>query len=319
MQFAKWLLDPHGLPLDVLLLQNSLPVSQNPGSVNRSHRAHSGKGLSGPTNLSATSHLDAQQNFQEALAQAIAGLEEPVIVEKAVLGLSGFDTADEQQAARNVFSPAFMEVQLNSWTIVNDSLIALESGTQNPNAIVLISGTGSNCMGKNESGKMAHVGGMDFLLSDEGSGYAIGREVLRSAVRSADGRGEKTRLEKAVKEYFSIDSINQLKAKVYNPLLPKHEVAKLASACLLAANEGDSRAKRIIEDAVNDLFVMVKVAMEKLSLQDKSFDLVLVGGLIKKPEIYEVLGERLRSINSQINIVLPEEPPVMGAIKLARK
>lgn len=134
-----------------------------------------GKGLSGPTNLSSTNHLDAQRNFQEALTQATSDLPAPVIIEKAVLGLSGFDVPEEQQRAKDVFSPAFMDVQLNAWTIVNDSLIALESGSQNPNALVLISGTGSNCMGRNDHGNMAHVGGMDYLLSDEGSGYAIGR------------------------------------------------------------------------------------------------------------------------------------------------
>lgn len=278
-----------------------------------------GKGLSGPTNLSAISHQDAQRNFQDALSQAISGLEEPVVVTKAVLGLSGFDTPEEQQIARNVFSPAFMEVQLDSWTIVNDSLIALESGSKNPNSIVLISGTGSNCMGKNQEGKMAHVGGMDYLLSDEGSGYAIGREVLRSAVRSSDGRGEKTRLEGEVLKYFSIDFMIQLKTKVYNPHIAKHEVAKLASICLSLANEGDSRAQTIIEDTINDLFMMVKTVMEKLFLLDKDLDLVLVGGLIKKQEIYEVLSERLKTINSQVNVVLPAEPPVMGAIKLAMK
>lgn len=278
-----------------------------------------GKGLSGPTNLSATNHLEAQQNFQEALTQAISGITEPLIIEKAVLGLSGFDTPDEQQRAKDVFSPAFMDVQLNSWTIVNDTLIALESGSQNPDAIVLISGTGSNCMGRNAQGKLAHVGGMDYLLSDEGSGYAIGREVLRSAVRSYDGRGEKTGLEEAVKEHFSIGSVLDLKSKVYNPLLPKHQVAKLASLCLNLAEKGDARAVRIVEDTLHDLFIMAKTVMEKLELQNSPFDLVLVGGLIKKAAISTVLEERLHSIHPQIHVILPEVPPVMGALIMAKK
>lgn len=278
-----------------------------------------GKGLSGPTNLSSANYVDAQKNLQEAVNFAIENLAEPRFFEKAVLGLSGFDTPEEQQLARDIFTPVFSEINLGSWTIVNDSLIALISGMQSQNGIVLISGTGSNCMGKNQEGQVAHVGGMDFLLSDEGSGYDIGRKILRHAVRSFDGRDVKTVLEEKVCQHFQISSINQLKSKIYNPMISKKDVALLASLALDAIKEGDETSSRIVTEAVSDMFNMVSTVMNKLGLSDKNFDLVLVGGLIAREEIHTSLVNKIREVNQQVNIVLPENPPVFGAIKMAMR
>ncbi|KKT78663.1 MAG: N-acetylglucosamine kinase [Parcubacteria group bacterium GW2011_GWF2_44_8] len=173
-----------------------------------------GKGLTGPTNLAATERSAARSNLKIAVEQALNALEYSQI-ESVVMGLSGFDTPDEQVVARNVFSPVFDEINAVKRSIINDSLIALESGTDRSDAIVLISGTGSNCLGRSSMGKVAHVGGLDFLLSDEGSGYQIGLQVLKAVVQSSDGRGEKTILEQLVLDQFTVAEISGLKTRLY--------------------------------------------------------------------------------------------------------
>jgi len=90
-------------------------------------------------------------------------------------------------------------------------------------------------------GETAKTGGMDYLLSDQGSGFDIGQQVLRAAVKSYDGRSKKTLLEKLLCEHFKIESIEDVKDKVYNPRLNKTQIAQIrlldllcyASACLL--------------------------------------------------------------------------------------
>lgn len=276
-----------------------------------------GVGLSGPTNLSATLASEARFNLEQALAEALREVPKPVQVKRAVMGLAGFDSSDEGEEARRVFDTVFSQAQVESWTVVNDTLIALESGTDNPNAIVLIAGTGSNCYGRNQQGEHAHTGGMDFLLSDEGSGYALGIAVLRAAVKSADGRGQKTLLEDMVKQYFLIDSIAQLKTKVYNPPMTKREIAQIAKICLDAATQKDAVAMEILAQVIVDLERMVTVVMQRLTLLSVAFDLVLVGGVVQQQAVHEALLEKLRAVNPQINPIFPQKSPVHGAVKMA--
>src|SRR5690606_13048274 len=137
------------------------------------------------------------------------------VIDAAVMGLAGMDTPREHEQALAVFSNVLSGYTLRSFTLVNDVEIALEVGTDNPNALAIIADTGSNCFGRNAAGDTAKTGGMDFLLSDQGSGYEIGRYVLRSAVKSFDGRDEKSILENLVCEHFHINSIRDLKDAVH--------------------------------------------------------------------------------------------------------
>ena len=80
--------------------------------------------------------------------------------------------------------------------VVNDVEIVLPCINAS-NGIAAIAGTGSSYYGvRNE--KTAKAGGLSATLSDEGSAYDIAVNVLRAAVRSWDGRGEKTLLENMI-------------------------------------------------------------------------------------------------------------------------
>ena len=73
--------------------------------------------------------------------------------------------------------------------IVNDALIALETGAPGQPGVVIISGTGSIAYGRNAAGEAARSGGWGYVLGDEGSGYWIGRAALRAVLRAADLAG----------------------------------------------------------------------------------------------------------------------------------
>lgn len=278
-----------------------------------------GRGLSGPTNLTSTSVGAASFNLVEAIRQAVETLPEndqsgfPIMV----MGLAGIDSQKEYDEAFTVFSRAVAHYKIEKFILVNDSVIALENGSEAPNSIILISGTGSICFGRNESQAQAKTSGMDYLLTDQGSGYAIGRRVLREAVKSFDGRAPKSILEDLVCEYFKIPSIADLKNEVYHPPLNKIEVADLAPLCSTAFERSDSVAKDIFDRTIAELVTMVMAVVRKLELDSKQFDLVLSGSVTKVPYINQSIAEILRSEFSQINIVVPKGRPVFGAVKLA--
>jgi len=280
-----------------------------------------GKGFSGPTNLTTTSVGAASFNLIEAIRQAVENLPQKEEAEFSVLvmGLAGLDSQKEKDEAHKIFTQSLKQYNIKKFLLVNDSLIALEGGSENPNSVILISGTGSICYGKNLSGETAKTSGMDFLLADQGSGYAIGRRVLREAVKSFDGRTDKSVLEKLVCDYFKIPSISELKSEVYNPPLTKIEIADLAYLFSKAYEEGDKAAISIFEKTVKEIVQMVCTVVDKLNLNSSPFDCIFAGAITKLPFIQKEIRSILLSKYNNINPIFPENDPVLGALKIALK
>lgn len=276
-----------------------------------------GEGLAGPTNLTATNVGAASFNLREAIRQATEHLPQGWRVTKMVMGLAGMDTQAEAENARQVFGEVLKYYPIDTFVLVNDIVIALASGSNHPDAVALISGTGSNCYGRNAEGQEVKVGGMDFLLTDQGSGYEIGRYVLRTAVKSFDGRVEKTVLEQLVCEHFHIGSIGELKNVVYNPLLTKPEVAELAKECEQALHQGDKVAQEIFDHVVEELMSMITTAVRRLGIAERQVDLVLAGGVCKIGYIGEQLQAKVRALYPMMQVIYPDKEPVYGALKLA--
>lgn len=278
-----------------------------------------GKATTGPMSLAATTPQKATEHFLTAIREAI-GERVVTTFEKVVVGLAGVDTPEEVADATSFFSKALREhFTVDRFEVVNDTVIALASGTQSQNAICLISGTGSNCFGKNAAGKTAKAGGMDYLLSDQGSGFDIGQQVLRAAVKSYDYRARKTLLEKLVCEHFEIESIAELKNKVYHPLLNKTQIGELGKLCFTAREHSDTTANEIIMHAVNEIIEMIVTVLMRLHLTNVPTDVVLIGGIATDPFVKTQLEVRLQANYPLITLMIPEHPPVYGALQLARK
>ncbi len=276
-----------------------------------------GEGLSGPTSLTATSIGAASFNLREGVRQATQEIPDDAQLVCLVMGLAGLDTPAEEEMAHRVFRDAVSHLKIQSFHLFNDIMIALESGSDNPNAVAIISGTGSNCFGRNEHGQTAKTGGLDFLLTDQGSGYNIGWHVLKAATKSFDGRGPKTVLETLICDFFHVTSIDQLKTVIYNPTLSKTEVAELSKLCHQAYDDGDVVARKIIEYEIGELVIMINTVVNKLQLQHSQFDCVCTGGIITIPHIRQPLTQKLHQSYQHVSIVFPEKDPVHGALKMA--
>jgi N-acetylglucosamine kinase-like BadF-type ATPase len=289
--------------------------------VANAHGHTLGTGLSGPTNLTATSVGAAVYNLKEAVRQALqfSSLSTQQIgFTRVAMGLAGVDTPQELESATKLFRETLASShRVDDFLLVNDTVVALRSGSSAPNRFVIIAGTGSNCFGQNEKGQEAKAGGWDFLLSDEGSGYAIGLATLRAAVMSADGRAPKTALERLVFQHFRIHELNQLKRVVYQPLLNKSQIAEVSKVCFEAFEEGDAMASSILNQAVEDLALMAYSVMEKLGFRSGAVECVVTGGILQSEWVKKELLQHLRAFNPEVKLIQPHHPPVWGALQLA--
>lgn len=275
------------------------------------------RATTGPTSLTATSLGLASMNLVETLRQLTMELTGELYFPKVVVGVAGLDTPEEKQRAEDVFRDVLQGYRIGTLTIVNDIHLVLAAGSTAENVVALISGTGSQCYGRRGDGRAARTSGMDFLLADQGSGYEIGRQVLRAAVCSFDGRTAPTALEQMVLKHFEVEDFNDLKEKVYFPILNKAQVAELAKTCVEAHQQGDKIATQILESMVADLEAMAEAVIRRLELKNEAADLICSGGIAKLPFIFDKIKASLSPKYPKLTMRIMEEEPVYGAIKLA--
>ena len=272
--------------------------------------------IGGPTNLAAVPEKEALDNLEEALS-AVFMQSPKVRVVQAVIGMAGIDTLSDEARFRPFADATLESFGIKKYQLFNDSAVALANGSDAANALILIAGTGSICYGHNSTGKTARAGGMDYLLADEGSGYWIGRKVLRAVVRAHDGRGLPTVMTELVLTHFGISKVSQLKQKVYQPQLSKMKIAELAKVWEQAVVRNDEIALIIQKQIIDKLALLVEAVARSLALTDKPFDLVLAGSIALLPVVQPLLRARLETTFPSLSICIPETTPVNGAIKLA--
>lgn len=153
-----------------------------------------GIGRTGGGNPIAIGPEGAMANVVSALVQATAGSPgvQPEIVLMTMAGAinSADVTGGEAQLdAAGIAAPVEFEA---------DILSAWFSGTASGDGTVLVVGTGA-VAGVVSSGQLVRiVDGGGWLLGDTGSGFWIGREVVRAVAEHLDGRGPATSLTEAV-------------------------------------------------------------------------------------------------------------------------
>lgn len=277
------------------------------------------KSTSGPTSLTATTLGLASMNLVETFRQLTSELTGEVSFPKVVIGIAGLDTPEEKQHAEDVFHEVLAEYQIGSLSIVNDIQLVLAAQAKKDNAIALIAGTGSQCFGKRADGVTARTSGMDYLLADQGSGYEIGRLTLRAATCSYDGRTQHSILEEMVLRHFEVQSFDELKSRVYFPVLNKAQVAELAKVCVEAFVQYDHAAVKIMDQVVIDLVEMAEAVIRRLELQNESADLVCSGSIAKLPAVFDQLKSQLCAKYANLEVHTLESEPAYGAIRLAMK
>ena len=122
--------------------------------------------------------------------------------------------------------------------VVTSHVGALAGGA----GVVVAAGTGSVALGVDPSGRHAKVDGLGYILGDQGSGFAVGRRGLASALRHHDGRGGSATLAALAERMFG--RLDRLAAEVYASENPPATVARFAPAVAAAARSGRCRRDR---------------------------------------------------------------------------
>ena len=251
----------------------------------------------------------------ERLLAAVAELGPlPDTAPAAAIGLSGFEAIEADDLGQ--IADAFRErVGVGSLAIASDGLTALLGAIGTRDGVVVAAGTGTACLAR-RGARFAKVDGWGSLLSDAGSGFAIGRAGLDAALREYDGRGGSEALMDAARERFG--ELERLPEQIYSAPVPTRAVASFAADVGNAAEAGDEYARTILANAARELAVSACAAASRLFelgepvLVSYAGSVFQAGALIAEPFRREVEA-RLPGASVED----PEGDPLAGALVLA--
>jgi N-acetylglucosamine kinase len=264
-------------------------------------------------NLQAVGELQVEKILHTLMAQVIG--ERRVVPAAICLGIAGVDRPNDAAVVRDIMQ----RIGLNSRVvIVNDALIALETGAPGQPGVVIISGTGSIAYGRNTKGEAARSGGWGYVLGDEGSGYWIGRAALRAVLRAADCRGPRTQLTPMLLDHFQVSQPQQLLHEVYHHHLKPSAIGALASCVQAAFSDGDEAAAGILRGAADELEGAALSVARRLELTTEVFTFILSGGIFRAvPWLAQELARRLPLSAPLSTTRQLDREPAEGAVTLA--
>lgn len=270
-----------------------------------------GTGTGGASNLYYTPEETLIQSVKQAIRQAetAAGIELRQ-VSAACVALAGAGRKEDADRAQKLLKSVFGETP---YFVVEDSKAALPAAHADKDGIVVIAGTGSNCLGVS-NGTLKRAGGWGSLLGDEGSAFSIARKGLTAVMRAYDGRGPATRMTGAFLQALKVLEEPDLVRATHS--LSRTEIASLAQVVFNEACQGDSVALQILREEARELAEMVAAVARNLQL--RSPRVAVTGGCFKNPLYLAMFGDALREKLPCSELVPCEKPPCFGAAVLAR-
>jgi N-acetylglucosamine kinase-like BadF-type ATPase len=277
----------------------------------------------GPSNPQVIGFQKASQVVLKVIQKCCRGVRcQPRDLKAVVVGLAGAGRESDRRCAEiEILKLARREhFPLRHLRVESDARIALEGALGGRPGIVLISGTGSIGIAKDQDGDIHGVGGWGRSLGDEGSGFAIGRAGLVAIARSFDGRGQPTMLTALAAKRFGLSNPQRIISKIYQDLFDPSLVAPLV---LNAAEKGDKVSKGILEEAALELVHHIRVLLAKFKrrkdrLSGKGITLVLLGGMLERPNhLSRTLKKKIRLAFPRVDVRPSRESPAYGGVLLA--
>ena len=244
-----------------------------------------------------------------------AGIGGRPVAQLGAFYLAGADYPAERDMLRSRVSE---ERWVNDVDLDNDGFALLRAGTQAPNRIGVVCGAGINCVGQSARGGRFQFPAVGTISGDWGGGAALGMEALFLAVRAEDGRGEETLLREAVRQHFRTATVADVTEALHFGRMSMARIHELAPVLLRAAAAGDRMASAVVERLAEEVFLMVRVAMDRLGLRDESTDVVLGGGVLtsRQPQLFDGVSRRIHDHSPRTQVQLADHPPVVGAALL---
>ncbi|MEF3403609.1 N-acetylglucosamine kinase [Agromyces sp. CCNWLW203] len=231
----------------------------------------------------------------------ISGLDLPVEVEQYAAAISGFAWARP------------------SVVVANDLYAVLRAGTDEPDAVAIVCGTGVNAVGVRADGAEVRFPSLGALSGDWGGGSGIGEQVLWHAARDVDGRGPHTVLTAALLEQLGAVSVPALIEDLHFGRRDSSDLISLVPTVFDAARAGDDVATGLVDRQADEIVAFARACVTRLGLAERAIPIVLGGGIVRSGDerLIGGIASGLVVAAPRARIELLDAAPIVGAALLA--
>jgi N-acetylglucosamine kinase-like BadF-type ATPase len=227
-------------------------------------------------------------------------------------GLAGVGSAQSHEEMQHQIANAFPHTKIRLITDLELSLAAISQ----PEAIVLVAGTGSSALGRDAQGHTARAGGHGPLLSDQGSAFDVGRLAVAAAVRERDRTGADSAIGAEILRRLKFSSWTELRDRARGAA--DEVFPRVFPVVAQAAESGDAQAQLLLCNAAKEVALLVEVLVDRLQLRDSAVYIAKTGGMVSASKFFDAqLDAELKKIGPHATIGLLPVPPAEAAARLA--
>ncbi len=251
-----------------------------------------------------------QRGIDELLRKANVQRSE---VSRSCIGISG----GELNETRTFLARTLAQLLPGQNIIFGDHVIAHAAAFHGGPGVLVISGTGSIVYGVNEQSQAMRYGGRGPQISDEGSGYWIGRQAVSLAV-SGDDFGKDVPLLAQIMQKWELTNTPDVIGRANQQ--PGPDFAALFPIVEKAAAAGDDMACEILRDAGRELAGLATTVIHRLWPGSERVRLAAAGGVIRNSsELRQSFERELTAKRGNLEFIQEISDPVLGALLIARK
>jgi len=272
------------------------------------------RSISGPSNPARVGVEAATREIKKAAELVLreAGAKRNSVVALGA-GLAGTGQQEMKQQMRVSLEEAFPGTVVNLLTDLEAALAATGKGP----AIVLVAGTGSAAIGRDEQGQIWRAGGYGPPFSDEGSSFSIGSRAVARAMSEREERGGDSMLGETILGQFGCAGWAELQQRA--SAHPDKVFPAIFPIVAAAADAGDATAREILQEAACQLAALVKAVASHAGPGGERVVIAKTGGTVGRSAFYDTqMDEALKRILPHAKIGELQMSPAEAAARAAR-
>ncbi len=273
-----------------------------------------GFGKAGSGNHQVVGHNGMLMALQDGLAQALKSSGLAVAqLDGAGFGIAGYDWPADKPALLGVINQLGLPCAIG---MVNDAVPGLIAAAQDGWGVSLISGTGCNCRGRDQTHEReGRVTGYGYHMGEFAGASELVWRAMQAVSYAWTLRGPQTALTAAFITYAGAKNLADL---IEGYTTERYHVGSEAARLVFeVARQGDEVARALVQWAGVELAEMAKAVIRQLQFETLTFDVVLSGSMFAGgPLLIEPMWATISRFAPGARLVHLTLPPVMGAIIL---
>ncbi|MDB6072503.1 MAG: BadF/BadG/BcrA/BcrD type ATPase, partial [Verrucomicrobiaceae bacterium] len=232
------------------------------------------------------------------------------------IGLAGARTEIDQERIRRAANRVWPGVLCHATDDLQTALAAAPKAPGVDARVLILSGTGSCCFGRNRHGLISKIGGRGHVIGDRGSACDIGQRALKALMAHYDREGEWPKLGAHVLRSLLFNDPEDLIA--WSMEASKTDIAALAINVFSAAKQRDPIALKILDEAAHSLAEDGLACASRLCDQGEKVQFIFNGGVLLKNRAFaENVASRLRERWPECVVSKVARASSWGAVALA--